>query len=88
MISIDDLLSIGNANVQTSKMKFKGFKSAKIDSRAVKKGDLFFAIKGENTDGHEFLEDAFLRGATAAVVNEKGLKNSGRSIGEIQCAED
>jgi len=79
MISIDDLLSIGNANVQTSRMKSKGFKSAKIDSRAVKKGDLFFAIKGENTDGHEFLEDAFLRGATAAVVNEKWLKKNSKS---------
>lgn len=80
MISIDDLLSIGKANVETSKKNFRGFRSAKIDSRAVKKGDLFFAIEGENTDGHEFLKDAFLKGATAAVVSEKWLKRNAKSI--------
>lgn len=80
MISIDDVLSIGKANVQTSKRKIRGFKSAKIDSRAVKKGDLFFAIKGDNTDGHEFVKDAFLNGATAAVVSEKWLKRNSEPL--------
>jgi UDP-N-acetylmuramoyl-tripeptide--D-alanyl-D-alanine ligase len=42
-----------------------------IDSRTVKAGDLFFAIRGEKNDGHRFLVDAFNKGAVAAVV-EKG----------------
>ena len=41
-----------------------------FDSRAVKKGDLFVALKGETTDGHVYLGDAFARGAAAAVVSE------------------
>ncbi|MBC2668277.1 UDP-N-acetylmuramoyl-tripeptide--D-alanyl-D-alanine ligase [Novosphingobium piscinae] len=40
-----------------------------IDSRDVREGDLFFALKGESTDGHRFLEAAFAKGAAAAVVD-------------------
>jgi UDP-N-acetylmuramoyl-tripeptide--D-alanyl-D-alanine ligase len=42
-----------------------------IDSRAVKAGDLFVAIKGPNFDGHAFVGDALARGAVAAVVSER-----------------
>ncbi|MBE3520282.1 MAG: UDP-N-acetylmuramoyl-L-alanyl-D-glutamate--2,6-diaminopimelate ligase [Firmicutes bacterium] len=41
------------------------------DSRRVKPGDLFVAIKGFRFDGHDFLEDALRKGATAVLV-EKG----------------
>ena len=41
-----------------------------IDSRTVKPGDLFFAIKGERMDGHKFVGAAFDKGAAAAVVDE------------------
>ncbi|MXO89543.1 UDP-N-acetylmuramoyl-tripeptide--D-alanyl-D-alanine ligase [Pontixanthobacter aquaemixtae] len=40
-----------------------------IDSRDVRSGDLFFALKGETMDGHVFLDKAFANGATAAVVD-------------------
>lgn len=40
-----------------------------FDSRAVGKGDLFFALGGETTDGHGFVADALSRGAAAAVVS-------------------
>jgi len=39
-----------------------------FDSRAVGKGDIFFALAGESTDGHAFVADALSRGAAAAVV--------------------
>ena len=42
-----------------------------IDSRTVQPGELFFAVKGERLDGHDFVEQALSRGAIAAVV-EKG----------------
>ncbi|MCC3246529.1 UDP-N-acetylmuramoylalanyl-D-glutamyl-2,6-diaminopimelate--D-alanyl-D-alanine ligase [Methylocystis sp. WRRC1] len=41
-----------------------------IDTRTLKAGDLFFAIKGEARDGHEFVRAAFEKGAAAAVIDE------------------
>lgn len=40
------------------------------DSRAVKKGELFLALTGENFDGHDFVVDVCAKGAAAAVVEE------------------
>ncbi len=39
-----------------------------LDSRAIKPGELFFAVKGERLDGHDFVETALANGAVAAVV--------------------
>jgi UDP-N-acetylmuramoyl-tripeptide--D-alanyl-D-alanine ligase len=39
-----------------------------MDSRDVRSGDLFFALKGESSDGHRYLDKAFANGAVAAVV--------------------
>lgn len=38
-------------------LKEKGYKF-KIDSRKIERGDVFLCLKGENTDGHLFIEDA------------------------------
>lgn len=42
---------------------------ASIDTRTLQPGDLFFAIRGEARDGHDFVRDALARGAGAAVVD-------------------
>src|SRR5262245_12270725 len=39
-----------------------------IDSRSLAKGDAFFAIQGENRDGHDFVESALKSGAGLAVI--------------------
>jgi len=39
-----------------------------IDTRTLAKGDLFVALKGENRDGHDFVQAAFDAGAEAALV--------------------
>ena len=41
-----------------------------IDTRTLEPGDLFFAIKGDTTDGHDYVERAFAAGAVACVVDE------------------
>lgn len=45
------------------------------DSRDVKWGGLFVARRGENEDGHTYLESAAKNGAVAAIVDEAGLKS-------------
>ena len=48
------------------------FKSnqARINSREVKKDDIFFAIKGKKKDGNKFVEQSFKNKASLAVVNK------------------
>src|SRR5664279_6186284 len=41
------------------------------DSRRVQPGDLFFAVKGVHSDGHQFLDEVKMKGAVAAIVQEK-----------------
>jgi UDP-N-acetylmuramoyl-tripeptide--D-alanyl-D-alanine ligase len=49
-----------------------------IDTRTLQPGELFFAIQGDRTDGHDYLEQAFAAGAAAAVVDyQRGLGASG-----------
>src|SRR5689334_12311581 len=42
-----------------------------IDSRTVQTGDLFFAVRGERLDGHDYVQPALEKGAIAAVVEQK-----------------
>ncbi|MHC4596826.1 MAG: UDP-N-acetylmuramoyl-tripeptide--D-alanyl-D-alanine ligase, partial [Planctomycetota bacterium] len=44
------------------------FTGVSTDSRTTKAGDCFFAISGENFDGHDYVADAFAKGAVCAVV--------------------
>src|SRR6266404_5590950 len=39
------------------------------DSRTIKKGELFVALRGENFDGHKFVEDVAKNGAAGAIVD-------------------
>jgi len=44
-----------------------------IDSRTIASGDLFFAVRGERMDGHDYVETALRDGAVAAVVSMRWL---------------
>jgi len=69
-----------------------------VDSREVGPGDLFVAIRGERTDGHLYVRDAFERGAAAALVERRDSKapprgravvvveDSLRAMGELAAA--
>ena len=54
---------IGDSNIVVSGIS--------IDSRSAKPADLFAAIQGERVDGHDFVEQAFERGASALLTSRK-----------------
>ncbi len=47
------------------------FSTFHTDSREVKPGGLFFALRGAEKDGHEFVRDAIAQGAAAVVVQRR-----------------
>jgi UDP-N-acetylmuramoyl-tripeptide--D-alanyl-D-alanine ligase len=65
-----------------------------IDSRAVGPGSLFVAIAGERVDGHDFVANAFERGAVAAVVHRPEIAgtvievpDTGRALRDLAADE-
>lgn len=50
------------------------------DTRKLKPGDLFFALKGPNFNGNVFAESALEAGAAFAVIDEKEFEITGRTI--------
>jgi len=49
---------------------YKNSEGVSIDSRSINHGDVFFAIKGPNFDGHKYLDAAFKNGARYAVIDD------------------
>ena len=45
-----------------------------IDSRTIKKNEIFLALKGENFDGHNFIEPAIENGAIVLIINKSQEK--------------
>ncbi|PKL84073.1 MAG: hypothetical protein CVV24_01500 [Ignavibacteriae bacterium HGW-Ignavibacteriae-3] len=72
-ITIEDLFNISGSEI-FNPVAYKSLSSIEIDSRKVKKGSLFVAIKGEKFDGHNFIKDAIKNGSAAVVIESKKLK--------------
>lgn len=53
------------------------FSGCTIDSRKVAEGELFVAIQGEKTDGHEYISKAFLAGASIVLAERSRLEAYG-----------
>lgn len=75
---LDVISSTGDENRLVEAVEF--------DSRKVRPGTLFVAVKGTKTDGHKFLEDAVKAGATA-VICESLPENPVKNITWIECAD-
>ena len=72
-ILISDIKKLNGVEIINQKL-FKKISDVSIDSRKLKPGDLFFAIKGENFDGHDFIDEVISKGASAVVIEKKYLE--------------
>jgi UDP-N-acetylmuramoyl-tripeptide--D-alanyl-D-alanine ligase len=59
---------------------YKKYPSVQTDTRKLKKGDIFFALKGPNFNGNEFAKKAIESGAAFAVIDEKDFESGDRTI--------
>lgn len=60
-------LTFKNLRKELKKIQASHFQ---FDSRMIEKNDIFFALRGEKVDGHNYLEDVAKKGAKAAIVEE------------------
>ena len=60
------------------------YKGVSINTKTIKKNDLFFAIRGKNTDGHKFAKEAIKKGAIKLVVNRKIPQLSNNKIIKVK----
>ena len=67
-LALWDAIALARAVKGTANADF-AVSGVEIDSRDVQPGDLFFALKGEATDGHRFIAMALEKGASAGVVD-------------------
>lgn len=72
-ITLQDLFDLESAEIFNPDA-YKDCRYVSIDSRSIKKGSLFVAIKGERLDGHNFVKDAIRNGASAVMISETELK--------------
>src|ERR1700719_335430 len=54
------------------------------DSRTIKKGELFVALRGENFDGHNFIEDVAKKDAAGAIVDQNWKEKVPRNFAIIR----
>ncbi|MGB5846931.1 MAG: UDP-N-acetylmuramoyl-tripeptide--D-alanyl-D-alanine ligase [Ignavibacteriaceae bacterium] len=94
-LNIEDFFELLTAEIFNPD-EIKPVRNVTIDSRKVKKGSLFIAIKGKRFDGHSFVRSAVQNGASVLLINRKRIrefddfdlpivtvKNTTKALGEI-----
>ena len=61
---ISEMIAVKNEITSFADLEITG---VSIDSRKIENGNLFIPFKGENSDGHKFVEDSLKMGAAAAL---------------------
>ena len=67
-MTLNELIKVvnGTSNINSEEIITK----IKTDSRDIKKGDIFIALKGKKYDGHDYIDEAINNGATTCIVEE------------------
>jgi UDP-N-acetylmuramoyl-tripeptide--D-alanyl-D-alanine ligase len=95
-ITLQDLVGIDqSATYNMDSVTAQSVCGVSTDSRTIKAGEAFFAIRGDAFDGHAFIADAFNAGAACAVIDHNAdrtmfldkpiivVRDTVRSLGEL-----
>ncbi|MBX6343334.1 MAG: UDP-N-acetylmuramoylalanyl-D-glutamate--2,6-diaminopimelate ligase, partial [Thermomicrobiaceae bacterium] len=83
MITLRDVLQGSQGVLRGSADLHTLVRHVRHDSRQIQRGDLFVAVVGERLDGHDFVGQAFERGAAAAMIDRahvEALADLGRPL--------
>ena len=64
-------------------LKGRSLSGVSVDSRTIKKGEMFFALKGENFDGYEFAGEATRKSGVPAVAEKKIGNEATIVVGDV-----
>jgi len=67
-MELKDLALLSKGSLRGDSLEISEFS---IDTRSIKKGEVYIAIEGQNFDGHDFIEDAEKKGARALIVSRE-----------------
>lgn len=71
-LTVDDIVATGYAGASNiDRLRGRKFKGVSTDSRTVKPGELFIALRGDSFDGNMFVRDAVERGAACAILEKR-----------------
>jgi len=76
MIILDEILKIKSQKQVNFTGLPQSFREASIDSRKVTKSGIFFAIKGEMKDGHEYIDSVISKKVKLIIVNESWFRKN------------
>lgn len=72
-ITLTDIFNLKDSTIYNPD-NFKAVSKVSIDSRTIKKNSLYVALKGNKFDGHNFVDDAIRKGASAVLINKRKFK--------------
>jgi UDP-N-acetylmuramoyl-tripeptide--D-alanyl-D-alanine ligase len=86
-LSVADLTRLHSVTIiNAGAIKKKAITGVSTDSRTIKPGNLFFALRGEKFDGHQFVEDVSDRGALAVVVDARWIRENPERVKRLKNA--
>ena len=65
-------------------LKKINYNGVSINTKTIKKNNLFFAIKGKKNDGHKFVKEAINKGAIKSVISKKINKISKKKVIKVK----
>ena len=67
-------------NIEALYQTYLQYPSIQTDTRKIKAGNLFFALKGANFNGNEFAKEAINKGAAHAIIDDDSFSIAGKTV--------